>query len=62
MTALEAAELETSARLLSWQTGKRLRIVNPDGQVIGDTGASPPSAAVSPAAPKERTVNGADDR
>ena len=38
VTAATPEALETSARLLNWQTGKRVRIVDPDGQVLRETG------------------------
>lgn len=34
MTAAEEASLGVPTRLLSWQTGKRLRVVDPDGRVV----------------------------
>jgi len=34
VTAASEAQLATSARLLGWQTGKRLRLVDPDGRVL----------------------------
>ena len=34
MTAAEDAALGVPTRLLSWQTGKRLRIVDPDGRIV----------------------------
>ena len=40
LTANTLAELETSARVLSWQTGNLLRLVDPDGKVLREI--SPP--------------------
>lgn len=34
LTANTREALETSARVLSWQTGKPLRLVDPDGAVL----------------------------
>ena len=34
MTAAGEEALGVPTRLLSWQTGKRLRIVDPDGRVV----------------------------
>ena len=40
LTANTLGELETSARVLSWQTGKLLRLVDPDGKILREI--SPP--------------------
>jgi hypothetical protein len=46
MTAAEDASLGVPTRLLSWQTGKRLRIVDPDGRIVREIDpAAPPRAA-----------------
>jgi hypothetical protein len=60
VTALTPEALETSARLLSWQTEKRVRILDPDGRMVREAGPSPLSAAGSGAA-GERTVSRAGD-
>jgi hypothetical protein len=44
-TARTQGELETAARVLGWQTGRLLRLVDPDGQVLREI-QPPPKAAV----------------
>jgi hypothetical protein len=45
MTAAEDASLGVPTRLLSWQTGKRLRIVDPDGRIVREIDPSATDAA-----------------
>jgi hypothetical protein len=45
MTAAEDASLGVPTRLLSWQTGKRLRVVDPDGRVVREIEPSGQDAA-----------------
>jgi hypothetical protein len=45
MTAAEDASLGVPTRLLSWQTGKRLRVVDPDGRIVREIGPSAAGAA-----------------
>jgi hypothetical protein len=44
LTANTMAELETSARVLGWQTGKLLRLVDPDGKVLREIEPQPKTA------------------
>lgn len=44
LTAKTLGELETSARVLGWQTGKLLRLVDPDGRVLREIQPQPKAA------------------
>jgi hypothetical protein len=60
VTAVTPEALDTSARLLSWQTEKRVRILDPEGQVLRE--AEPPApSTVESGAVRERTVSRAVD-
>ena len=45
MTAADEESLGVPTRLLGWQTGKRLRIVDPDGRVVREIAPGTPSKA-----------------
>jgi len=43
VTAADEPTLGVPSRLLGWQTGKRLRIVDPDGRVVREIAPATPS-------------------
>jgi len=49
VTAADEGTLAVPSRLLSWQTGKRLRIVDPDGRVVREIEPSSSQRATEPA-------------
>jgi hypothetical protein len=44
LTANTLEELETSARVLGWQTGKLLRLLDPEGNVLREIQPQPKAA------------------
>ncbi len=63
MTATTAEVLETPLRLLGWQTGKRVRVVDPDGRVVKEVvSAERTQPDALSGGPPERTGNDGTDR
>lgn len=60
MTAAEEKALDTHVRLLNWQTGRPLRIVDPDGRVIRELDPPGPFTPQVSNAPRERTAGRAN--
>jgi hypothetical protein len=56
LTAATEEALATPERLLGWQTGRPMRIVDPDGHVVREMDPDQPETPPESNAPRERKV------